>query len=417
MLPNKDSMCQQDAGQLEPARRGWTHASSQMHGRQPPESGIEHRKLKGIYGSLDVIVIAGRAVVFPAVDILRAQGGGWPHFDFAAGFMRHRLYSSKAGCGVGRRHHRLGEEETNPLVFLRRCRPNASPPHAVQGSQTLRRVAFQHTLQPPTLCELLTGAGDRWSWDTGLEAHNHPGVGREERRAGGKRMPRKNVSASPATCVTPSRVANDMRAGARAGRHMSPIPLLVSCCPPGARRRACQSRPVADWATSAGCTHRPGDPGTSRRSSRRPNVTPTPTRKPAKPRPSAVHNASGALESAAAPAGKSPRASKATAAKVEKVDATPTVSTKADAKSTGKRGRGNEWSHDNKKAKVKQRLAKEEEDIVERLRALASMNSLQTTYWPSHTPATRALPLPSFSSPLGFNSELRRCGVRSVVLT
>ena len=144
MLPNKDSMCQQDAGQLEPARRGWTHASSQMHGRQPPESGIEHRKLKGIYGSLDVI--AGR----PAVDILRAQGGGWPHFDFAAGFMRHRLYSSKAGCGVGRRHHRLGEEETNPLVFLRRCRPNASPPHAVQGSQTLRQSRLPTHTPAPT---------------------------------------------------------------------------------------------------------------------------------------------------------------------------------------------------------------------------------------------------------------------------
>ena len=146
-------------------------------------------------------------------------------------------------------------------------------------------------------------------------------------------------------------------------------------------------------------------------------MTPTPTRKPAKPRPSAVHQVSGALESAAAPVAKSPRASKATAAKVENGDATPIVSNKADAKSTGKRGRGNQWSHDNKKAKVKQMLAKEEEDIVERLRALASMNSLQTTYWPSHTPVTHALPLPFFSSPVGFNSEFRRCGVRSVVLT
>ena len=130
-----------------------------MHRRQPPESGIEHRKLKGIYGSLDVI--AGRAVVFPAVDILRAQGGGWPHFDFAAGFMRHRLYSWKAGCGVGRRHHRLGEEETNPLVFLRRCRPNASPPHAVQRSQTLRQSRLPtHSSPDSWICELLAcGAG------------------------------------------------------------------------------------------------------------------------------------------------------------------------------------------------------------------------------------------------------------------
>ena len=73
------SLSQQDADRRTHHRR-CTDAS-------PPESGIEHRKLKGIYGSLDVIVIAGRAVVFPAVDILRAQGGGWPHFDFAAGFM------------------------------------------------------------------------------------------------------------------------------------------------------------------------------------------------------------------------------------------------------------------------------------------------------------------------------------------
>ena len=128
-----------------------------MHGRQPPESGIEHRKLKGIYGSLDVI--AGRAVVFPAVDILRAQGGGWPHFDFAAGFMRHRLYSSKAGCGVGRRHITAWAKRRPILLFSSDAAGRTPPlPMPCKAAKHCDRVAFQHALHclQPRLLDLPT---------------------------------------------------------------------------------------------------------------------------------------------------------------------------------------------------------------------------------------------------------------------